>query len=374
MAGGIQEGDGLAVDLHLIGADVLGDAAGLAGRDGGIADGIEKAGLAVVHMAHDHHHGSPGDQVLLGVLVVVDELFLDGDDHFLLHLAAHLLRHESGGIIVDELREGGHDAVLHKALHDLGAGLLHAGGQLAHADLVRDLDLDGGLLGDLQLETAHLLGFIAAALAGEGLIAALALRAGADLLLAAAALHPLAPLAAHLLQPLVVLGQVHIAALAGVHDLLLGDPGDRLLGLRLLRGIPLRGLLALLGGIPLLRLGRGTLLGPALRSGRRLGGLRGFRLDLRLGLLLLLVGVRVDHLDAGDGILLGEIVKNHRKLPVCQRLHMILGRRSVFRQDLHDVLGGKAEILRHLMHSVFFHNQMKPPRCNPARRKGEFQC
>ena len=30
--GGIQEGDGLAIDLHLIGADVLGDAAGLAGR------------------------------------------------------------------------------------------------------------------------------------------------------------------------------------------------------------------------------------------------------------------------------------------------------------------------------------------------------
>ena len=39
VARGIQEGDGLAVHLHLIGADVLGDAAGLAGRHGGVADG-----------------------------------------------------------------------------------------------------------------------------------------------------------------------------------------------------------------------------------------------------------------------------------------------------------------------------------------------
>ena len=30
MAGGVQEGDGLAADLGLVGADVLGDAAGLA--------------------------------------------------------------------------------------------------------------------------------------------------------------------------------------------------------------------------------------------------------------------------------------------------------------------------------------------------------
>ena len=41
MARSIQEGDGLAVDLRLIRADVLGDAAGLAGSHGGVPDGIQ---------------------------------------------------------------------------------------------------------------------------------------------------------------------------------------------------------------------------------------------------------------------------------------------------------------------------------------------
>ncbi len=68
MARRIQEGDGLAVHLHLIGADVLGDAAGLAGRHGGVADGVQQGGLAVVHVAHDHHHGGTGDQILRLIL------------------------------------------------------------------------------------------------------------------------------------------------------------------------------------------------------------------------------------------------------------------------------------------------------------------
>ena len=39
--------------LDLIGADVLGDAAGLAGDHVGLADGVEQRGLAVVDVAHD---------------------------------------------------------------------------------------------------------------------------------------------------------------------------------------------------------------------------------------------------------------------------------------------------------------------------------
>ena len=60
MARGIQEGDGLAVDLHLIGADVLRDAAGLAGGHVRVADIVQQAGLAVVDVAHDHHDGGAG--------------------------------------------------------------------------------------------------------------------------------------------------------------------------------------------------------------------------------------------------------------------------------------------------------------------------
>ena len=144
---------GGAVHIDLVGADVLGDAAGLARGHLGVPDIVQQGGLAVVHVAHDDHDGGAGDQVLLLVLGGVDELLLDGDDDFLLHLAAQLHGHQGGGIIVDDLRQGGHDAQFFmRLLDDLGAGLLHAGGQLAHADLVGDLDGEGRLLGDLQLE------------------------------------------------------------------------------------------------------------------------------------------------------------------------------------------------------------------------------
>ena len=57
----------------------------------------------MVHVAHDHHHGGAGDQILLLVLSGVDELFLNGDDDFLLHLAAQLHGYQGGGIVVDDL-------------------------------------------------------------------------------------------------------------------------------------------------------------------------------------------------------------------------------------------------------------------------------
>ena len=54
----VDERDLLAVGRHhLIGADVLGDAACLAGRNVGVADGVEQRGLAVVDVAHDGDDG-----------------------------------------------------------------------------------------------------------------------------------------------------------------------------------------------------------------------------------------------------------------------------------------------------------------------------
>ena len=53
VARGVDEGDRLAVLLDLVGADVLGDATGLAGDHVGVADVVEQLGLAVVDVAHD---------------------------------------------------------------------------------------------------------------------------------------------------------------------------------------------------------------------------------------------------------------------------------------------------------------------------------
>ena len=51
----VEEDDALAVVGDLARADVLGDAAALAGRDLGRADGVEQARLAVVDVTHDGH-------------------------------------------------------------------------------------------------------------------------------------------------------------------------------------------------------------------------------------------------------------------------------------------------------------------------------
>ena len=61
----VDEGDLVAERRHhLIGADMLGDAAGLLAHHVGRADGVEQRGLAVIDVAHDGHHRRARLQVL----------------------------------------------------------------------------------------------------------------------------------------------------------------------------------------------------------------------------------------------------------------------------------------------------------------------
>ena len=58
--------------VDLVGADVLGDAAGLARGDLGLADRVQQRGLAVVDVTHDGHDRRAPLEILFGV--VVDDL------------------------------------------------------------------------------------------------------------------------------------------------------------------------------------------------------------------------------------------------------------------------------------------------------------
>src|SRR5699024_9451317 len=107
----------LVLDLHLIGADVLGDAAGLPGADLRLADRIQQAGLAVVDVAHDGDDGRTRQAVLVALLgelgIEVDVellqqlalLVLRGDD---LDLVAQLLAQQAERVLVQRLGRGGH--------------------------------------------------------------------------------------------------------------------------------------------------------------------------------------------------------------------------------------------------------------------------
>ena len=342
VAGGIQEGDGAAVDLHGVGADVLGDAAGLAGGHVGIADGVEKAGLAVVDVTHDHHHGASRLELFGLILPVVDEALFNGDDDFLLHLAPKLHGNQGGGIIVHGLVDAGHDAQLDELLDDLGSGLLHPGGQLAHGDLVGDLHHQRGFLGHLQLQAAHLLLLLVAALVAGKLVAAGLLILVADLLLAAGiVLHPLGHQCIHPVVKAVGIDGDGAGIDNPALSLALGLLG--LLGLGLLGGLIRLGLL--LGGrrlgrlllrLGLFGLGRRRFLG---RGGRCLG------LGLLLGSQRLFQG---RHLVA-----LGQYVKEHIQLFLGENLLAALGFFKEFPHQRRDGLGGYAKILGHFSDAIF---------------------
>ena len=67
---------------HAVGADVLRDAAGLAGDHVGAADAVQQRRLAVVDVTHHRHHRRRGLEVLV--------LDLVGLEHFLAVLAEEL--------------------------------------------------------------------------------------------------------------------------------------------------------------------------------------------------------------------------------------------------------------------------------------------
>ena len=187
---GVEEGDRLVVDLDAVCADVLRNAAGLVCGDLGLADRVEQRGLAVVNVTHNDNDRIAGLKLLCLILVLVEQLLLDGNVNFLLDLAAHFLRNDRGGIVVDDLGDGRHDAELDEALDNVRCGALHAGSELADRDLVRDHDLDRDLLERrhllLTLQAAHLLGLLLLALAGERLLTVVAVSVVAELFLAAA--------------------------------------------------------------------------------------------------------------------------------------------------------------------------------------------
>ena len=118
---GIEEGElallALVVDLDLVGTDVLGDSAGLAGSDIGRTDRIEQLGLTVVDVTHDGDDRRACLQIFIvffcgfGIEVDVEGLqqltvFVFGRND--LDLVAELLTEDLEGRLVEGLRDRGH--------------------------------------------------------------------------------------------------------------------------------------------------------------------------------------------------------------------------------------------------------------------------
>ncbi len=128
----VEEGDRLVADVDLVGADVLGDAAGLTGDDVGLAHGVEQRRLAVVDVAHDRHDRRALDEVGVGVreLGLLVDVVGRVDD---LDLLVELVGEDLDRVVGQRLGERGHLPQLHQLLDDLGD---------RHAEVLGDV-LDG---------------------------------------------------------------------------------------------------------------------------------------------------------------------------------------------------------------------------------------
>lgn len=101
--------------------------------------------------------------MIIVILGSVKELFFKGDDNLMLDLRADLHGDESGSVIIDDLRNRGHDAYPHQTLDDLSSLDLQAKGQFADGQLVGKLNLELLPALPFKLKSAHLLHFLFAA-------------------------------------------------------------------------------------------------------------------------------------------------------------------------------------------------------------------
>ena len=154
VARGIEEDDLAArsrraflAEAHFVSADVLRDAARLACRHVGFADGVEQRGLAVIHVAHDRDHRRAGNLQLASVLGFQN--FFDGLVGDLLFVADHRgAGAELGGDIlhhlcVQRLVDSDKDATHEQDGDQILGANFELFSKILDADALRDRDFAG---------------------------------------------------------------------------------------------------------------------------------------------------------------------------------------------------------------------------------------
>ncbi len=142
VAGGVDEGDLLAAlgRGDLIRADMLGDAAGFARDDIGMAQRIEQRGLAVVDMAHHGDDRRARRGVRSMILGDVEQAFFHVARGDALDGVAHFLGDQLRGVGVDHVGDLRHLALLHQQADHVHRALGHAVGEFLNRDRFRNGD------------------------------------------------------------------------------------------------------------------------------------------------------------------------------------------------------------------------------------------
>ena len=136
----VEEGDLLAgLELHLIGADVLRDAACLARHDVSLTESIKKRGLAVVDVTHDGHDRRTRLEMFVMVVQTI-KADLDVGFRHAFHGVAKFLDDQLRRVGVEHVGRANEFALLHHELHDVSLTLAHAVGEIGNRDRFRQHD------------------------------------------------------------------------------------------------------------------------------------------------------------------------------------------------------------------------------------------
>jgi hypothetical protein len=135
----VDKHDVPAVFLDVIGADVLGDAAGLVLGHVGRTNGIEQAGFAVIDVAHDGDHRWTLLAILfhLGLLNVLGGLFFVAN---LVGGGAEIARQLFRQFHIESLIDGGQNFLFHQPLDHQGPFDAELFGKLTDGDALGDGD------------------------------------------------------------------------------------------------------------------------------------------------------------------------------------------------------------------------------------------
>ncbi len=166
---------------HLVGTDVLGDAAGFLVHHVGVPDGVQQPGLSVVDVTHDGDHRRSDDQVALATLVApvgqverleqLAVLVLRRDD---LDLVAHLGAEQLQQFVGHRLGRGHHLAEGEHRLHHRGRVRVDLVGEVRQrgaAGQPHDLAATAGQDGPADRRRLHVVEFLATLLLGLAALA-----------------------------------------------------------------------------------------------------------------------------------------------------------------------------------------------------------
>ncbi len=136
----IEESDDAFRRFHVVGADMLGDAAGFAAGHARAADRIEQRRLAVVDVTHDGDHRRPRQRFRRRRLRAFGEQRIRVVELGRDRLVAHFLDDDHRRFLIEHLVDRDHRAELHHYLDDLGGLDAHLAGKVGHGDRFRHRD------------------------------------------------------------------------------------------------------------------------------------------------------------------------------------------------------------------------------------------